>query len=131
MISRCASPSNASWERYGGRGITVCAEWRSSFVTFRDWATANGYDPELQLDRRDNDKGYSPDNCRWVTSVQNMNNTSKNRRITAFGRTLTLSEWAREPECSVSTVTLTKRLGRGWDPELAITKPARVYGVYE
>lgn len=64
---------------YIGRGITVCAEWQASFDVFADWAMANGYESHLTIDRCDNDLGYSPGNCRWVTVGQNI----RNRRVSA------------------------------------------------
>lgn len=76
IMERCSNPNNANYKRYGGRGITVCQEWIDSPQAFVDWALANGFSPELQIDRIDNDKGYSPDNCRWVTARDNMRNRS-------------------------------------------------------
>ena len=65
----------------GARGIHICEEWKSEFTNFYDWAISHGYTESLELDRIDNDKGYSPDNCRWVTHKENCNNrrNSKNR----------------------------------------------------
>ena len=74
MINRCTQPSTAHYELYGGRGITVCDEWSHDFLAFKDWALLHGYADNLTIDRLDNDKGYSPDNCRWATySEQNSN----------------------------------------------------------
>lgn len=71
--SRCLVPSASGYSRYGGAGITVCAEW-DDFAAFRDWALANGYAKHLTIDREDNDKGYEPGNCRWATRrVQRLN----------------------------------------------------------
>ena len=71
---RCGLPTAHAYENYGGRGICVCAEWRESFEAFRDWALANGYRDDLTLDRIDNDRGYEPSNCRWVSWVVQENN---------------------------------------------------------
>lgn len=76
IIDRCNNPNNGGYKHYGGRGITMCQEWIDSPQAFVDWALANGFSPELQLDRIDNDKGYSPDNCRWVTARENIRNRS-------------------------------------------------------
>jgi hypothetical protein len=68
-----AKESHRDWKYYGSKGITVCDEWKS-FEPFRDWALANGFKPELQLDRIDGDGHYSPSNCRWVTPFVNVHN---------------------------------------------------------
>lgn len=79
MRQRCSDPNNIHYALYGGRGISVCDEWKNSFQSFYDWSMKNGYDPEAPrgkctIDRIDNDSGYSPDNCRWVgMSVQATN----------------------------------------------------------
>jgi hypothetical protein len=67
MKERCYNPNNKDFVRYGARGIGVCDEWRRSFAAFESWALANGYDDALTIDRRDNNQGYFPGNCRWVT----------------------------------------------------------------
>ena len=77
MKLRCYSSKHDSFPFYGGRGITVCDEWLNSFEAFCDWAIQNGYRPDLQIDRIDNSRGYSPDNCRFVSVVQNHQNKRK------------------------------------------------------
>lgn len=79
MKARCYSPSHSSYERYGGRGITVCDEWLENFEAFRGWALASGYEETLSIDRKDNDIGYCPDNCRWATAKEQANNRRNNK----------------------------------------------------
>lgn len=80
MKSRCYNPKQRNYKHYGGRGITICDEWLYDFVAFRDWALANGYCEDLTIDRIDNDKGYSPDNCRWTTmKEQRLNQRQRTR----------------------------------------------------
>jgi AP2 domain. len=80
MLSRCGNPNNPSYFDYGARGIAVCYEWRKGFVAFHDWALANGYGESLTIDRVDNDLGYSPNNCRWVTMLEQGHNKRMNKR---------------------------------------------------
>lgn len=80
MHSRCENKRHINYSNYGGRGITVCKEWSSKdgFLNFKKWATRNGWMKGLTLDRKNNDKGYSPDNCRWVTRLQQEYNKRNN-----------------------------------------------------
>lgn len=78
MLRRCYDEKSENYPRYGGRGITVCEEWRNSFDAFADWAYSNGYSKDLSIDRIDNSKGYSPENCRWVTMQEQQNNKTTN-----------------------------------------------------
>lgn len=85
MKQRCCSESHKDYSRYGGRGIRVCDEWMHDFQPFYDWAMANGYDEnapfgQCTIDRIDNDKGYSPDNCRWADQKIQQNNRSNNKK---------------------------------------------------
>ena len=67
---RCDNPNHKDHAIYYDRGIAVCAEWKNDFKAFYDWALSNGYSDDLSIDRIDNDKGYSPDNCRWATAKE-------------------------------------------------------------
>lgn len=104
---RCYLKSCKKYPRYGGRGIAVCDRWRDSFENFY----ADMGDPPSEnhsLGRINNDKDYSPDNCRWETVAEQMNNTSRSKFIAFDGRIQTLSQWSRE--LGVKTGTLRRRL---------------------
>lgn len=79
MKDRCNNSNNKQFDDYGGRGIRVCKEWIDDFSAFQKWALANGYKGGLTIDRKDNDKGYAPDNCQWVTSKEQNNNRRPRR----------------------------------------------------
>ncbi len=123
MIQRCHDPANQAYKNYGGRGIYVCDEWRNDCRAFYEWGLANGHADDLEIDRRDNNHGYSPDNCRFVTREVNANNTRSNHYITAFGQTLTLAEWAKTDKAKVKRGVIGRRIQDGWTPEAAISTP--------
>ena len=109
----------------------MCEEWDNSFVEFENWALSNGYNPELKgsectIDRIDNDKGYYPDNCRWVDQKTQCNNKSNCNYITYNEETHTLSEWSRI--VGVNSRTLRDRIYKlGWPIEEALFIPAGNY----
>lgn len=82
MKERCYRPENDNFKYYGGRGIKICDEWLQNFSSFADWAVSNGYADNLTIDRKDNEKGYSPDNCRWVTMAEQQRNKRKRGTLT-------------------------------------------------
>lgn len=74
IIKRCSNPNHQLYKWYGARGIQICSEWRNDFFAFQHWARTHGYRRGLEIDRANNDAGYSPDNCRWVTRKENCQN---------------------------------------------------------
>lgn len=119
MHARCENPQRSGYEEYGGRGITVCEEWHK-FFPFYCWSLSNGYADNLTIDRIDNDKGYSPDNCRWVSQKVNSRNRRNNRVITFNGESLCVSEWAER--LGITFQALDDRLrSKGWTLEQALT----------
>lgn len=118
MNERCYRPRHMHYANYGGRGIGICGEWRGNFAAFREWAMSHGYDDAKSIDRVDNDKGYSPDNCRWVDAMTQGNNRRINRMLTVEGQTHTLAEWSRLT--GIGYTTIRERLKRGWSVAMAL-----------
>lgn len=119
MKQRCGNPKRSNYKYYGKKGITVCEEWQNSFLAFREWAINNGYSDRLTIDRIDLHKGYSPENCRWATPKQQQNNISTNRKLSYYGETHTVMQWAEKYNISANMIY--KRIYRGWDVERALT----------
>lgn len=117
MIHRCENKGCRAYKNYGGRGITVCARWRDSFEAF--FADMGPGEPGTWLERIDNSKGYSPDNCCWATTAQQARNRRSNARFTHGNRTMVLSDWAKSANMNVAT--LASRLRRGIPFEKAIS----------
>lgn len=123
MKRRCHNQKDEGYSTYGARGITVCDEWRNSYEAFRDWAVAHGYGDGLTIDRQNNDKGYSPDNCRWATAIEQANNRRKTLFVRHNGRYMPLADWARLT--GIKYITLYARLKSGWPIEKALTTQTR------
>ena len=119
MIQRCSNPKNNNYHLYGAKGVTVCDEWKD-FSAFSKWAFENGYDDSLSIDRIKNNKGYSPDNCRWATPQEQTDNRDCTKRISFNGKTQTLKQWSEET--GVAYKNLLWRIDRGWPVEKALTK---------
>ena len=120
MRQRCGNPNSEKYKRYGARGITVCEAW-NDYATFREWALSNGYKPNsgLSIDRIDNDKGYCPENCRWVTNSVQSNNRSTNHIVTIHGEKHNIAQWAEI--YNMNPQVIRGRIHAGWNEVDAIT----------
>lgn len=128
MRRRCRNKNRVEYPYYGGRGITVCDEWDKDFVSFYNWAMTNGYNDNLSIDRIDNNKGYSPENCRWVDNFTQNNNRRNNHYVTINKKTKTITEWCRF--YGNNTQMVLERIKRGWDEIKAIQTPQLRFSKY-
>lgn len=118
---RCLNPKCKVYIHYGGRGITLCDEWKDFVNFYKDMGERPS--DKHTVERKDNSKGYSKDNCYWATWVDQANNTRKNNNVTWSGVTMSLSRWARE--LGISRAVLDSRLRTlGWSVDRAFTTPA-------
>lgn len=123
MKTRCANPRNKAFHNYGGRGIVVCDEWRE-FVPFYEWANSSGWSEDLTIERKDVNLGYSPENCTWIPLAEQPFNRRNTVRITAWGETMALSLWFRDPRVACrNRHTVMDRIERGASPEDALSAP--------
>lgn len=117
-IDRCENPKNDSYHKYGGRGIFVCERWHNYDLFIADM----GERPSLEysLDRIDNDGNYEPGNCRWATRMQQNNNKGNHVYETFMGKTQNITQWAKELNMSLSS--LSRKLRSGLTIEAILTK---------
>lgn len=125
--ARCFNQNDKAYTNYGGRGISMCDEWKNSFIAFKDWAYSNGYQEGLTIDRIDNNGNYEPDNCRWVNYKVQANNTRSCRYLEINGERKTISQWCDVYGIS-SSVVYTRIDTYHWDVIKALTKPPRCLG---
>ena len=122
MKNRCRNPNSEAYKNYGGRNVTVCDEWLD-YAAFKEWALSHGYRDDLTIDRINNDLGYCPENCRWITREQQQSNKRTNKYYTIGNETHYLNEWARI--YGVSASAMINRMKRGWSAYDAITTPLK------
>lgn len=124
LKTRCFNKNYHQYAHYGGRGIGMYKKWVNDFKLFYDWAMKNGWKQGLQIDRINNNRGYYPSNCRFVTQKINQRNTRKNVFITYKGEKKTIPEWAEL--FNVPPTILYQRIGKlKWPPEKAFFYPLR------
>lgn len=128
MRQRCHNPNNPAYPDYGARGIEVCERWRVSFENFlEDMGRAPG--PEYSIDRYPDTNGnYEPDNCRWATREEQLNNTRRNDIREYEGERLSRAQIARK--VGINNRTLTYRLNSGMSLEQATPQPLKVERTY-
>lgn len=120
MKSRCNCISNTHYARYGGRGISYQKSWESFEEFLKDMGPKP--DPKMELDRIDNDKNYTKDNCRWATrkeQTRNRGGKRATRLYTCNGKTMCMADWAKE--VGISASSMQKRLNKGWPLEIAFS----------
>jgi hypothetical protein len=123
MIQRCTNPNTKAYRYYGGRGITVCERWHTSFAAF----LADMGEPTTKrhsIDRIDNNGHYEPGNCRWATRAEQMSNKRSNHVLEHDGKAMTVAEWSRETGIPASLIR-DRLINRKWSVHDALTKPPR------
>ena len=129
MKKRCYNPNSQGYKYYGGKGITICDEWKNNFKSFHDWAFANGYDENAEymkctIDRIDTNGNYEPSNCRWVDVKSQERNRKNNIFITYKNETHCIGEWAEI--LGINYITLHQRIRKyNWSIERAFTTSVR------
>lgn len=118
MKQRCYCKTNDKYKYYGERKIKVCDEWLNDFMNFYNWAINNKYNEKLTIDRIDVNGDYEPNNCRWVTMLEQANNKRNNKLITYNGITDTLANWSKK--YNINSTTLSNRIKNGWNIEKAL-----------
>ena len=126
--TRCCNPNTTDWKDYGGRGITICAEWENNFSNFYNWALENNYDDTKSIDRIDVNGNYEPSNCKWETMKHQANNKRSNHFITIDGETKTCAEWIETS--GICHSTFYQRLRNGKTGRELILPPRSKKGVH-
>lgn len=124
MKARCGCPTDGDYHRYGARGIRVCDRWSDSFPDFLE---DMGPRPSIShsIDRIDNSKGYSPENCRWATTKEQARNRRSTRLLSHDGQAMSVAGW--EEKMGLRYGTISNRINKhGWTPARAITTPMKV-----
>lgn len=123
MKSRCYNKNNKEYKNYGKRNIIICDEWldkEKGFENFYNWAINNGYQKNLSIDRINVDGNYEPNNCKWSSFEEQINNRTNTIKLEYKGITKTLTQWAKK--YNIPIVTLRSRIARGWNIEKALTE---------
>jgi len=114
MRKRCYNPSNKQYKDYGGRGIKVCDRWLDNKHGFENFLQDMGPRPSSKhsIERRDNNGNYCPENCYWATKKEQSRNTRRNCWLSAYGKTIILTDWAQELACHYTVIIYHLRRGK-------------------
>lgn len=123
MKARCYDSRVKAYKWYGGRGISICDEWRGGLAAFTKWALENGYELGLTIERKNVHGNYEFDNCTWIPRADQARNKQATKWITAFGETKQSFEWEKDVRLFVGIGTCLTRIKKGWKPEDAISTP--------
>ena len=115
MKRRCYAATSQNYYKYGGRGIDICDEWINDPVAFYTWSINNGYADDLSIDRIDNDKGYSPGNCRWTTNDVQARNKRNNHYLIFNGKSMTIKDYSTL--VNICEKTIRRNLRKGLTPD--------------
>ncbi len=112
MRARCRNPNHIGYRHYGARGIEVCKRWES----FKNFITDMGRRPDesFTIERLDNERGYSPENCRWVSRIEQSHNSRKVHKVLFMGEMLCIMDVWRRIKGAVKYQTLVDRINKGW-----------------
>lgn len=121
MKARCNNPNEKVYKYYGGKGIKLATEWENDFLQFRQWALQNGYSDNLTIERIDVSGNYCPENCKWITKIEQQKNKTTTLYYEYMGFILKLKEWAMIYD--IDYQTLYRRIYGGWDFEKALLTP--------
>ncbi len=118
MKQRCLNINNKNYLKYGGRGIKICDSWMNFNNFLADMGEAQ---KGMTLERINTELGYSPENCKWASQLEQVRNRRISHRLTYKDKNLHLKEWAQIFD--IKYETLRKRIAKGWDAEMALTTP--------
>lgn len=124
MVRRCTNPKANNYEKYGGRGITVCSRW----LDFKNFLVDLGErpSPTFTLERKDSNGNYCPENCCWADKTTQTRNRGCSKTLTFEGQTLPVIEWSKLKSIPLSVIY--QRMARNWDAEKILTKPIGANG---
>ena len=117
LKSRTSNPNSPDYKWYGGRGITVCDEWKNDYIAFEKWAVENGFSSGLTIDRIDPDGNYEPSNCRWIPQEKQQRNRRSNAILTMNGESHCIAEWAEIIGCSKQSLYQRRHRHPDWPHE--------------